>query len=614
MKVDLTGVGDYALRWYPRLSDPIGTPPFLRFASRSLGLVSWMCDAKFEITHNQTAFTDGKTIHLPASYFLLDLYVDRLGDSYYDLTSLDVTMMALSCINGSVIHEAMHVNESICDFSTLPTHFPGLVTEIHTHNSIFLMIMNLVEDLFIEAKCEVKFPQLYPFVFDKNQVLLNEHTLSKWLADEAHSGPDQEKTLHELNSHIIHLKNVHLRDKPFWNNFSEIRRLFLLAPTMATPKGRVKLAVEIYDLMKSMEESGTLPSGSLTESDLPFEGDFKLIGANSIPWDDGTPELLENLRQAVKAIEAEIEKAMIIVDDPVVDMESRMNLEGLPIRFQSVKTKSRSSIEIDSEFRQFRNLFRYLVEEKRTLGMPLESGSKIVKQRLWRIQTDQKVLSIHDAKAMKKGRPEIIILIDASGSMASRRYDGKTLFHKTVSCAYSAFLSLMEGRIATAIYAHSTVYEHDDVFSGRSLPAIYAVASFNMPLMDPTVLQTTYDTEMRFSGLLDVDNSENYDGVAVKFVGNRFSGRPGSKALLVLSDGLPSAGSSYGGELGCQHTAAVAEQLRSQGISVVSLSLVKEVMEANNGIYGSEFNIAAFDGNLAKGLQQVLLKISLGAR
>ncbi len=113
------------------------------------------------------------------------------------------------------------------------------------------------------------------------------------------------------------------------------------------------------------------------------------------------------------------------------------------------------------------------------------------------------------------------------------------------------------------------------------------------------------DSTSRFNRAMGISLSENIDGKAIEYVAKKFSHRLTRKLLIVLSDGRPQC-PGYG--RGIEHTRHIVQQVRQQGIDVMAVSLIEDVRESNNNIYGREYNLTVTDGDVASSLREVILQ------
>jgi len=104
----------------------------------------------------------------------------------------------------------------------------------------------------------------------------------------------------------------------------------------------------------------------------------------------------------------------------------------------------------------------------------------------------------------------------------------------------------------------------------------------------------------------------NGDSYALEEVAQNFSqdGRDIGRTLIVLSDGQPACDAYSTVTHGRNETRDMANKLRDEGIQVYSISLVSDVVAANNYIYGEKYNFfPADESEGAVSLSPMLKKI-----
>ena len=163
-------------------------------------------------------------------------------------------------------------------------------------------------------------------------------------------------------------------------------------------------------------------------------------------------------------------------------------------------------------------------------------------------------------------------------------------------------LALNKARVSSSVFIHTTA---DIIGESYNETLFLALVSSNSPK------HKTINLTERFERALAVQLSENYDGIAIEIAAKKFfSSKPSKKIMIVLSDGLPSA-DNYGGKTGVNHTKQSIKKLRSSGVSVICLSLVKGVVSSNNEIYGKKNNIDCstnFLGNMRQVVKTIISK------
>ncbi len=573
---------DFARTWYrgylPRTLDV----EFRQFAARSATLAGRIAVASMKIdSKSQSAYTDGKTIFIPGLYFLPDFY-SKLG-----ITDMfDKPAAAITAINGSMIHEALHISLSHCNMEDMVDH-DERAKELLKSSRGFSTILGLVEDLFIENFGKHSYRRIYNFVRGKNELIFSEREYVDRLTTFSEQA-DQYSLLNVL----LCRKNTLLDEHEGWSEFEQFTSLLDTAKQLSsTNEDRVALALQIYDLFenedieKSEQFSSPSESGDEGESDFVDEEILEMMLKISEELIEGIIREFDETIRIDKLDDFEKAKEKLRTIPPIMyeDVSVRLPMFGTP--------------EISKDFSSFSSTFRYMYEEKHTLGRPNDTGTKIVKQRLHRILTDNKVLAYHDRKSVQRGKPKVILLADASGSTSGHLWSSER------KAIYGAFLSLQKAGIAVSAYAHTSSYD-----SGVDSPIVFGIAAFNMPLGKTQRIVHTANVTQRFASLSGIRLDENYDGFAIDYVASCFPSNPGTNLLIVLSDGRPS-GDGYYGEIAEAHTKGAIEKARKLGTKVLSISLVEHVYDSNNELYGKEFNVAAWDGKLEKSLQSVMMSL-----
>jgi hypothetical protein len=328
------------------------------------------------------------------------------------------------------------------------------------------------------------------------------------------------------------------------------------------------LAKQIFDLLINREQ---------------ISGDYKST-IDSNDFDKKLDSVLGRL-----ADDNILDKIKALSENIVTEQQVKMDVD-----FRNVNELSNHGaiVSADENFNNFAEFLKFAKSLKHAPTMPKEIGSKVNNNLIHRITIDNRIFRQRTNNHLKRGEPEIIVLIDLSGSMVS-----VNLLYPVLQVSKSVFASLYNVGLPIAVYGHTT---------GYASSVVYGIAANNMPLMNKALV-TTRDYEQCFNRVLGVSSASNADGIAIQFVASRFSDRQGDKAVIILSDGRPSA-YGYDGETAIEHTKNVVENLRNSNISVLSLSLTKEVMENNDRIYGNG-NIQAWGNMLESNFRKAISSI-----
>lgn len=649
-----------AREWYsyslPRKIDT----QFAEFAAKSATLANQVSRGILRIDASApTAYIDPMGItYLPGKYFDPKYFIEELK-----VAPEDATATAITLINGSTVHEALHrlwtspnllitrtFDQYLSEAFGSPSEESNWLSERFTKkqiekaceqfdrkvryanyrretfkasnlakalcvlDQITVHCIQIVEDVYNEYRCSLEFVALSEFVVAKNQILFTEDSLNEY-AEKLLTEPNVE---HILNM-LTHTKNPHLRQSEVYSHELMVDAFHLLMKACnpdLTQVERTNLAVQISMVLQQNDEIDCSSEGEGEgegggESfDITIDPDGDPTGNVDSAEQDGS--------QVMKAFEAAVKngelKAVKIDDDKGILPQYEYDLSRIaPVAVIDVingESRFGKPIEYDTRFLNFSKMLTLAYEQKHVYGAPRERGPEISKKYLNRIGFDSRIFTRKDTIGLAKGRPEVIILCDWSGSMAGRSsYDGQNRQTLAVAClraAYGAHVSLNQAGIANAIYAHTTGTDEDD-----DAPVLYAISAYNMPFTGhPSRIMTTRSVHERFQKAATFSNSENYDGFAVRKASKFFSQSPTDKLLIVLSDGQPSA-TYYNNEYAIEHTSGIVKILRRDGIAVFSMSLVSDVVSINDHIYGKDFNIRAYGDNMNRQMEMALRKAML---
>lgn len=594
---------NYITNWYfIDIPSPLGGRKYREFVASSYEFsrqVTPTANVQFA-SDKPAACTDGKTIWLPAFY---------MSNKFMELSHIPEPMRvtaSVAIINGSQIHEAYHVLWSTCKLDDAAKTHPGLTQLVNDgYRNLVFTCINIVEDLWIEFAGDIIFPRLSNIVSAKNSVLFNRENVLAGAQDYAAGPPSWSKFAGDLCILKSHQWRGALPDhmKP-WNYLAEVALVVTRRfknPYSVREYERLSCA---YDLAISiMADDDLVPEPPQQPN--PSAGGDQLIDANGQA--SGVDEQLAQALSAIPGMEklaAAMNKSITLLIDRAelkqkIEAASHLDLSRIPsAKFQDVLDTSFSNssvIEPEREWLLLGTELRQARNFNHTPGRARNHGSVILAQNLQRIVTDGNVLSLPDGERMRRGVPETILLGDCSGSMG---HGNGSLKYDMAKAMLGGYLSMVEARLPIACYGHTTFSALVDG------PWIYGVAAYEMPLMNDQLV-ITGNVKRRFGALHDTPGSTNLDGIALDFVANRFTSRPGTKLILVMCDGKPN-GDCYRGDNGVDHTRMIVAKLRRKGITVLVASLVEHVVETNDSIYGKEFNIKAYGHNLGNAIRTII--------
>lgn len=570
-----------------------------------------------------TAYSDKETVILPVVYFMREFY--EKGIRLPDLNERQAVAVALALVNGSQIHEALHIKH---DF---PGRFDTIIGELEDHelrekvkplikDRRFVAALNTVFDLANEKWCSKYFTGLYTFLVAKNKVFFNDDVYRQAI-----------ETYHETmdpSSILVLLKHdgwtEQLSREPGLEEIIALTETARDAALAGNHEAEVALSLKIWELMKSEDKGGSEDGegeGDKSEGDGESKRGKGNGGGSSDKSTSGdsdgfspSPLIDLDLSEKEKAVVGEFIKknySSISVEEFKIRKDIDLSKERetheacLAVQYCSIMSIEKESSDQLSEVNSYHNLgafFRRMREERHTPGQPRIRGTKIVKRELHRIVTDQKVMAYPDSSAIHYGKPEVALLIDSSGSMMG-------IYSRVVDHAYSVFKQFVGAGIPVSVYAHTSITAENKY---GIAPVVYGVAAFQLPLGRGNHPEVSGNVKIRFEKTKSIQLAENFDGYAIDYVSRLFTSRMGSKVLIVLSDGTPQGGHVYGGSMAINHTKKTIEEARKRGVIVLAISLTGSVKPYNDKIYGPDYNLPAYDSVLLnKALSKVMNWVAL---
>lgn len=584
-------------------------PPFL-VASRELAV---MLFKEYEIEIKLTSDTSvaladvaNKTINLPNAVFETKTLRKRFGEyeQWYDFAP-EIT----ATVNGLILHEAAHFRKSpptILDiwlsFATSGTASKYKLPSALTNRDIQLpmtlsSLINIVEDLFIEAWIESSFPNLYHFIEAAHEFYFSNDELDNrvdgFVAEVGTpmSVPlDLRRRLNILDI-LIALKNTRMLAYEFKGCIGEFVSLMRDAQEAGTPVKRAEIAYLMFMKLFNLEEMQVttieLQATRVGSSSQNTQLDAQGRESTGIP---GNADRGKERKPSETSDKEGDEKVSIAIGkefDKRVEQNRERNLEDtLSKTIRPVKvirdmppSSHRASLLLPA-FSQLGTKLRYVWTTNYAPGPAHKRGPVLVNQRLYRIATDQKIFSYREKRKATGRNYEICILVDASGSMFGAK------IQNAMQAAFTAWKSLRSARVATCLMAHSS--EVDSPYHTSEIPAIWIIADYNeqrFDLVEKRALQFL-DREAKI-GL-----KNNYDGFAINAaIKHGFTKMKDVKRyLFVISDGEP-AGLLYSGEPAKLHTRGAVREARAKGIDVISITVDCGAFRVNDFIYGPAKNV-----------------------
>lgn len=604
---------EIAKMWYlnGQFVPSIDSPKFGTFAAKGISLMleTLKVEGYRFVTPKYTLDAEA-----PAAYFDIDKnkiaipgwYVlkDRIETIAH--TENDLNIVSTILINGSTIHESLHRAHTKYSMQRMLDDAKKYFTDTAAKYGLglFANVINILEDIRIESlldKASLKF-----WVKAKNNILFNDEEVG-------HVFENFDGTVEAAISVAACYKREDLRSA-VEDTFAEYpEAIAALSGVLGLKDYTFNLLAKVVEFLTAFEAPKP-PSKFDNGVGDPFEGASIQISALGL---DGP--LSPEEKQNVKTTASEFEKANREISRENAEKASRKEIDAAVSVIESKKVAvvdvedfvcggdlSDSNVQVRGSDR-FAQLLKQLRTEVIGHGRAKKIGAKVNVTNLYRVATDGKVFAGKAGREIKN-EVEIIILVDASGSMVSV-YDvdylvegsKASLFSICTAVAKKVFFALKNADIPCKVLAHTGDRET------RSNPTLIKVASHRMGN------ETTSNVNRKFNAMLRIPLNENYDGKIIKEIlnGGYFS-ETAKKVLIVLSDGEP-WGHDYRGVSAIAHTKLAVYDCRNAGISVVCLSLTKEVIYANNAIYGEAANVDASE-NIDKALTQMVAAIAAGGQ
>lgn len=319
---------------------------------------------------------------------------------------------------------------------------------------------------------------------------------------------------------------------------------------------RTRLAIEFYKQLPPMDDSSSKPSAKQCAYDLTSREDVRLS------------------KEALERVEAV--KRRVNTDDAFKD------LAEAEVYDVAKYVRAGGTCEVDPRFKQFGRTLALLKMKLPVPHVPEKRGPRLLPLQLARFETDQRIFGEY-AEDKTQDETELVLLIDASGSMTG-------IYQDVLEATKGIFESARQSRIRTTVLAHTAI---------ASSTQCHVI----------TIVNGQHDVDHRFDLAAKIPLKENIDGMALLAAAKFFSKRRGRKVIVSLSDGEPCC-PGYSGRHANDHTMKAIQLLRDQGIIVLSVSLVRDVVRDNDRIYGKKFNIPVEAENYAAALKKAIIEFT----
>lgn len=518
----------------------------------------------------------------------------------------------IGAILGIIVHESAHFAFSPATLEPFSKHVKEYGKSVF-NDQVARILGNVVEDVYIEAEVDRRVPTLSWMLDHTNRVFFPIKQEEKVIAEAlpiAEAPKRFEDVGKVLNVLILAKTRMHVSVNPY------VDTLFFLVRKAATSmslKQRMDLVVVVYDLLmqavvetkedeagesgegegeskkaeaeagedegESEGEGGDAPDSgkdALDKSERLAEG-LSAKKRTRVPGPSGdwrvtnAEHLLEKMQEDEFKLEGESDDALLVVE------------RNLPIG---------NPIEADGRYDRLAEIARQRAVVNKPYGMDRNRGTHI--RKLYRIATDQKIFA--ENVTMNSYKPmQVIILLDCSGSMLSgvgSRYSSESMIEAASKATLGAAQGLASARCEVAVYghtAHQARMGEVDILKGKEF-------------IEPVTVLASRLGGLIYSG----DLVENKDGHAIRYVAKKFTTSSKRRLLIVVSDGAPQAPDYYGSEANL-HTKNAVDEVRKQGIDVLSISIRESARHTNNYIYGEENNVFNEDPNVIEQVIRALL-------
>jgi hypothetical protein len=325
-----------------------------------------------------------------------------------------------------------------------------------------------------------------------------------------------------------------------------------------------------------ISENGTELTESSENDTLEKDSDME-----SRSMDDTLDEIAKSVAKIDKSIKTEkaTEEANHELNDELRKEAEGMGLRNYKDKLSSdpVKVTFIRNVEIsDSEKLMYdrigpeceklaNEMYRKMGFLKKVETQPMDisgfyTGSKFDASRV--VYGDWKYFKNEAAPIPERG-VVFSILVDESGSMYER-------IEAATKATLTFYLFCQKCGLPCSVVGHTSVYGTVDL-------VLKSYADFDTP-----------DSMDKYRICSIFPKSENRDGAAIEYVGNRLLKRPEKKKILIsISDGRPAA-TGYTGNAACEDTKKRVSELRRQGVTVFTAA-VGDDKDQIQKIYGEGF-------------------------
>jgi hypothetical protein len=560
--------GELEMGWYDGLN--VTRTNFRKLASQFAALQLPMFSKNIKLVSrimDGIAYADPKSNAIVVSDSMLNG-----ANAFYDGLEWDVRLELFDAV---IVHEVGH-------FMYSPDNLKGFQIG-SKFNSFIATTANLLEDLYIEDQISNKFRYFEPLLIALNKVVINDNSISLSMSRTTGEEP---QTLEEAADYLNYCISYKRREKAFEfrTDFEKAVYEKIYSVFDLELDDRKKLVYEVYEMIfKNVLEEADSQSEEKGEGNEEKVFDASFAPDSSAPKDvDGfnDVEVFNNIMRRSKDIMAkQYSETFVKVIEPGQTIKE-YHLSNLDFSKLSVIENARGAVRI-------------------VRGAPQNKGKTL--NHLHRAMDDGKVFSKNylDGYRANKGAPEVVFLVDLSGSMYGE-ISAKVNGHRTTKIEFAlssivAFNKSLRGtKTKFSIIGHTTIAKHTKYGSTAGL-LIVNFKGFNEVVSDDEMLKRTKAVNgcVQYSG--------NADGAALLYAKNLFSSGGHDKILFIVSDGQPAEnftdqykvkGLTLDGCYGIvEDVREIAKFIRRGGVKLFSASIDYAAIDPCNTIYGRENNV-----------------------
>ena len=485
----------------------------------------------------------------------------------------------LEVCNGIIIHEIghfMYSSGNISDYKINNVLTPNIGT-----------ICNVVEDLYLENTLSKLHSFAAYFLHKACSIVINNEIVESCML---HTTGEKPTSLGEAEAYVQYIISYKRRDYLFTHRSeweANIYEKLLSVLEIHDCSERIKVAHAVYKEIFGEFEKEDEKQNNQELSSIPNVLSIDVVESR----DNGKNESIF----FVPVFNADEKKTKIEVKrNDLTECYTILELKARKNSFTEVRKPRELSKKINLEKIDFSPLIG--LENSRSsvrsvVGMPQNSGRRMT--HLHRAMDDGKIYSTNYLDGMRagKGSPEIVFLVDLSGSMADAYCSKEVRCSKLIfalSCIYEINKTLNQTRIKFSIIGHTTKVLH---FNGV---VITSFKEFKESVNNASMLNRIGSV---YSSLA---MDANADANALLYASTTFSKGSHDKIILVISDGKPVETfkdelHSYGIDVNytnhVDQLKQVVKYIRSTGVKVFSASIDSVALAPCNIIYGEANNV-----------------------